>query len=107
MSTDKETAQVRVLFVDYGNRSWCNEKDVRGILSFSKDIPIQSFTIKLGGEMAGKCGEWTKEKLDMLSKLLTEGELYVKLSNVNTSVPLVEKVEFHENILQKIIDGNI
>ena len=107
MSTDKETAQVRVLFVDYGNRSWCNEKDVRGILSFSKDIPIQSFTIKLGGEMAGKCGEWTKEKLDILSKLLTEGELYVKLSNVNTSVPLVEKVEFHENILQKIIDGNI
>ena len=106
ISIDKSRARVKVLFVDYGNQSWCKEEDLRGNLSFAVDIPIQSFTIQLGGEISGKCVEWTNEKLDILNNYLTDRELHVKLDKVNTSLPLVGKVEYHEDIWQKIIDGN-
>ena len=107
ISTDISRARVKVLFVDYGNESWCKEEDLRRNLYITVELPIQSFTVQMEEVISGNSVEWTIDKLDLLSYNLIDRELKVKLDKVYTSLPLVGRVEYTVDIGRMISDGKI
>ncbi|XP_062322875.1 tudor domain-containing 6 isoform X2 [Osmerus eperlanus] len=72
-----------ILFIDYGNESRVNIKDVRALPPLLLNIPPQAFLCQLEGFDASQ-GTWDDKAADQLSELITDKPLHLTFLTVSS-----------------------
>ncbi|XP_054474688.1 tudor domain-containing 6 isoform X2 [Anoplopoma fimbria] len=103
---DKDGNELSVLFVDYGNKTQVNFKDVREIPPDLMETPSQAFLCELEGFDASH-GSWDSSAVDELSVLTTDKVLQLTVTRVTRGAGKIKclvQMEYQGQVINEALE---